>query len=110
MDFKLARDQKDDTGKVFRVRAHYVYWWIGKERSTPHDWERIVFSDLDNIFRNVNNRWGYPSVMVVVDPERENGDEEARERAFDWIRAHAPTFQKSLAKPPAAAAATASAP
>lgn len=101
MDYTMYRDQKNEGGELVRIHSHYVYWWIGKDRSTPHDWKRIVFTDLDNLLRNVNNRWGYPSVMVQVDPEQEDGEEVARERAYDWIREHAPHFQKSLADPPA---------
>ena len=55
------------------------------------------------MFRNVNNRWGYPSVMAYVDlegadtPEKvAEAEEVARERVFDFIRNYAPMFQKSL--------------
>lgn len=99
MDFRIERNEEDEAGNVVRVVAHYVYWWIGQDRSTPHDWKRILYTDLDNLFRNVNNRWGYPSVMVQVDPNRENGDQEARLRAYHWIAEFAPTFQKSLLGP-----------
>lgn len=104
MDFTIERDHQDEDGKPVHVTSHYVYWWIGKERSTPSDWKRIVFSDLDNLLRNINNRWGYPSVMVAVDPaieDREEAHRQATERAYDFIRNYAPVFQKSLAEPPA---------
>ena len=54
------------------------------------------------MFRNVNDRWGYPSVQVMVDPvySREEGREEARERALEFIRDYAPGFQKSLGATP----------
>ena len=50
------------------------------------------------MFRNLNDRWGYPSIMVPVDPRlgSEEGVAEARKRAFDFISEFAPQFQKSL--------------
>ncbi|NIP94892.1 MAG: exosortase-associated EpsI family protein, partial [Akkermansiaceae bacterium] len=110
MDFTIVTDQKSETGALVTVEAHYVYWWIGKDRSTPRDWDRIIYSDLDNLLRNVNNRWGYPSVMVYVDPskEREQAHKEAQERAYDFIRNYAPVFQKSLSDPPASSGSPAS--
>lgn len=101
MDFTMFRNERGKDGKTpVRRRAHYVYWWIGKERSTPHDWERILRSDLDNLLHNINNRWGYPSVLVYVDRDEPGGDQAASERAYDWIRDYAPLFQKSLMDEP----------
>ena len=103
MDFTLRRKVNEEDGSVRNVRAHYVYWWIGASRSTSSDFERILFTVLDNIFRNVNNRWGYPSVLVYADLEGKktpgeitDADEEARKRAFSFIQQYAPMFQKSL--------------
>lgn len=99
MDFTIERTEQTRSGERYQVLAHYVYWWIGKDRSTPHDWQRILYSDWDNLTRNINNRWGYPSVMVQVDPSMkpEEGHHEARQRAYRWIQKYAPMFQKSLA-------------
>ena len=97
MDFGLVINERQEDDTVVPRRAHYVYWWIGKDRSTPSDFKRILFTALDNIFRNVNNRWGYPSVMVWVDEDLGGeGDRVARSRAYKFIRDHAPVFQKSL--------------
>lgn len=97
MDYHLRKQEHQPDGSLKPVRAHYVYWWIGKSTSTPSDFERILITVVDNMFRNINNRWGYPSVMVNVNLELgEAAEEEARERAFDFIREYAPLFQKSL--------------
>ena len=50
------------------------------------------------MFRNINDRWGYPSVMVLADLRlpADEGMEEAAQRAFDFIEEYAPKFQKSL--------------
>ena len=93
---------RDEQGRKIPVRAHYFYWWVSRDGSTPHSKRRIALSALNNMFRNVNDRWGYPSVQVMVDPvySREEGREEARERALEFIREYAPGFQKSLGATP----------
>ena len=103
MDFTLVRKANAEDGTMRNVRAHYVYWWIGAKRSTPSDFERILYTVLDNMFRNVNNRWGYPSVLVHADLEGRStpaeiavADAEARKRAYSFIQQIAPVFQKSL--------------
>ena len=97
MDFYLRKKVHQEDGTLKPVRAHYIYWWVGKSTSTPLDFERILITVMDNMFRNINNRWGYPSVMVNVDLESgESAEEEARKKAFDFIRDYGPMFQKSL--------------
>jgi hypothetical protein len=100
-DLYLERQEEDETGGVKRVRAHYVYWWVGKDLSTAYTWKRVVLTSMDNIFRNVNHRWAYPSVMTVVHKRPSETNLEADTRAVDRIRAFigaaVPKFQKSLA-------------
>ncbi|MEM6910834.1 MAG: exosortase-associated EpsI family protein [Verrucomicrobiota bacterium] len=78
------------------LRAHYVYWWVGHDLSTARTRDRKIISALDNVFRNVNHRWGYPSVMVYFEEGSSNEREQALKRALDFIQSHAPVFQKSL--------------
>lgn len=89
---------KDQNGKKIRVRALYTYWWVAKEDSTPHSNERIMRTALNNMFRNVNDRWGYPSLFVPFDRRLpfDEGKEEARARTVEFIQEFAPKFQKSL--------------
>lgn len=88
----------DEKGEKISQRAHYVYWLVGRDESTPYYWEMKLRGVLNNMFKNVNDRWGYPSVMVWVD-ENKPGDEgeiEARTRIVDFIKEVAPQYQKSL--------------
>ena len=97
MDLHLSMLMTPEEGEPYRQRAHYVFWWVGLNDSTPHSWERLLISALNNIFKNKNDRWGYPSVMVYVDEsEGEEATENARNRAFQFIARYAPEFQKSL--------------
>ena len=102
-DFALTRKVNEEDGSIRNVRAHYLYWWIGAKRSTPSDFERILFTVLDNMFRNINNRWGYPSVMVyaqledgMTPDEIKDADQDALKRAIGFVEQYAPMFQKSL--------------
>ena len=96
MDLHLTRQIEAEDGRTHKIRAHYVYWWVGRDVSTPHSWQRLLLSAANNIFKNVNDRWAYPSVMVTVIGDGPEADAAARERAFEFIRKVAPTFQKSL--------------
>lgn len=97
MDLHLARKVTDEDGSEWTLYSNYIYWWVGKDTSTPHSWKRILTTSLNNMFRNVNDRWAYPSVMVYTAKDGgADGRTSARDRAFDYIRAYAPTFQKSL--------------
>ncbi|NNM30691.1 MAG: exosortase-associated EpsI family protein [Akkermansiaceae bacterium] len=98
LDLFMVRSDQQPDGELKKSRGHYVYWWIGKKRSTPWVFWRSLYSFTDNAFRNRNSRWGYPSVQVLVDPAREPaaGEKDAQERAYRFIREYAPMFQKSL--------------
>ena len=96
MDLQLSRTVKSQNGDDLVVRANYIYWWVGKEVSTPHSYMRILLSAFNNIFKNTNDRWAYPSVMVRTISEDKEKQTASRNRALDYIRQYAPTFQKSL--------------
>ena len=102
MDFYLERVKigADNTtvigedGKPEKVKAHYVYWWIGPKASTPSDMERVWLELANSIRKGRKERWAYPSVQVIVDERY--GREEAQKRAYEFIQRAAPSFQKSL--------------
>lgn len=102
MDFHIERvltgednrALRDENGKAKKVKAHYVYWWIGPDVSTPSDEKRVLYELWNSIRKGRRERWAYPSVQVAVDERY--GKEEAQERAYDFIRQFAPRFQKSL--------------
>jgi len=105
MDFHLTRFRRNEDrsimlnkdGEKIRQRAHYVYWWIGPDHSTPDDKERVWRSTLNSIIKGRNERWAYPSVMTWVEEWRgEEGVQDAKNRAYEFIKQYAPGFQKSL--------------
>ena len=90
------------------LRAHYVYWFVGDDISTPSNLERQLISLKDSVLRNVNHRWAYPSVMARVTDnltpqmsgERKRDDEETVKMILSLIRSLAPRIQKDLMNAP----------
>ncbi len=86
------------------IKAHYIYWFVGKDVTTTSDAKRQWLSFSDSIFRNVNHRWAYPSVMAFVtqdmnpreSQQRQRTDEETISMLTNFIRTFAPKFQKNL--------------
>jgi hypothetical protein len=102
-DLSLERiDQRDEKRRL--LRAHYIYWFVGKDVTTTSDAKRQWLSFSDSVFRQVNHRWAYPSVMAFVtqgmDPrqsgQRERNDTQTVGMLLDLVRTLAPKFQKNL--------------
>jgi len=93
---------KNGTQKM--LRAHYVYWFVGTDVTTPSNAERVWLTSWDNIARNVNHRWAYPSVTAWVtenfDPkesgQRRRNSEETMQLITGLIRDLAPRFQREF--------------
>jgi hypothetical protein len=91
-------------GSKLPLRAHYVYWFVGDDLSTPSNLERQLLSMRDSVLRNVNHRWAYPSIMARVTDnltpqmsgERRRDDAETVKMILSLIRSLAPRFQKNL--------------
>ena len=84
--------QPDATDKI--VRAHYIYWWVGSQVSTPDTAKRALISLRENILHNRNTRWGYPSIMGFVDEERGETREQTQKRLYEFIESYGATFLK----------------
>ncbi|MBN8419138.1 MAG: exosortase-associated EpsI family protein [Verrucomicrobia bacterium] len=105
-DLAIQReDLRPDRSKRL-LRAHYIYWFVGSDISTPSNLERQLLSFRDSVLRNVNHRWAYPSVMAFVTDnltpqqsgERPRDDAETVQMILSLIHSLAPKFQKGLMK------------
>lgn len=91
-------------GGTRAMRAHYLYWFIGTDVTTPSHFERIWLTTWDSVTRNVNHRWAYASVLALVTesftPEeigqRVRDSEQTLAMVSDLVRDLAPKFQKDL--------------
>jgi exosortase len=106
-DLFLERLWVNKEGLKRPLRAHYVYWFVGTDVTTPHNWTRVWLSSWDSVARNVNHRWAYPAVSAWVtdnfDPiesgQRQRSSEETLAMITDLIRSLAPRFQKQFMDP-----------
>ena len=89
------------------IRGHYIYWYVGTDVSTPDHKRRIWITLRDSIFRNLNHRWAYPSVMALVTEgftpdeigQRTRNDEQTVAMLVQFIHDLAPQFQKEFMPP-----------
>jgi hypothetical protein len=96
---------KDGTTRP--LRAHYVYWFVGTDVTTPSHFERIWLTTWDSVTRNLNHRWAYPSVMALVTDnfsteelgQRQRDSTQTLELITQLIQALVPKFQKNFAPP-----------
>jgi exosortase len=103
-DLLVEREIRPKNGERKMLRAHYFYWFIGTDVSTPSNAMRIWLSTWDNMARNVNHRWAYASVTVWVtenlSPEesgqRRRDDAQSMRLAEDLIQQTTPHFQKAF--------------
>jgi hypothetical protein len=68
-------------GRDGRMRAEFVYWFVGKDRTTPYHWQRILWTTEDRVFHNRNHRWAYFLINTPVDPKLAAQDPSAGETA-----------------------------
>lgn len=109
-DLTIEKTGHRADGSETRIRAHYVYWFIGTDITTPSHFERILRTTWDSIVRNVNHRWAYASVMTLVtenlDPkethERHRTDEQTKRLMSFLVQQLVPRFQKEFMPHPIA--------
>ena len=97
------------SGEQRLLRAHYLYWFVGADVTTPSHTVRIWLTLWDNLVRQVNHRWAYPSMMALVTEgfassesgERVRTSEETVSVLVGLIQQLAPKFQKVFMEGPA---------
>lgn len=103
-DLLVEREIRHQNGQRTMLRAHYFYWFIGTDVTTPSNATRIWLSTWDNMARNINHRWAYASVTVWVTDElnpeesgqRRRNDAQSVGLAEELIRLTTPFFQKGF--------------
>lgn len=106
-DLLIEKPVQLKDGRRKTLRAHYVYWFVGTDVTTPSHFTRNWLSTWDSVFRNVNHRWAYPSVMAWVTDNFDPGELGQRQRDSaqtlamieELIRNLVPTFQKDFITP-----------
>jgi hypothetical protein len=102
-DLTIERRSESLTEKE-PLRAHYIYWFVGTDKTTPSHVERTLLSTWDSIVRGVNHRWAYVSFIAAVTAghnsahtkERCRTEAETQNLLTYVIQNSAPLFQKSF--------------
>jgi len=66
MRMNTSRPVSVSGGRTIQVRALFAYWFVGKEKTTPHHWQRILWTSLDRVLHSTNHRWAYIMVHAPV--------------------------------------------
>jgi hypothetical protein len=57
----------------------FLYWFVGRDTTTPHHLVRILKTNLDMLLHNTNHRWAYvivsAPVLEGITPEGKNADQ-----------------------------------
>ncbi len=81
MRMNTTRPVRLQDGSTVPYRSVFAYWFIGKDRTTPHHWERILWTTRDRVLHNTNHRWAYiliHSPVVLTSPQDDVREAETR--------------------------------
>jgi len=53
-------------GSKTEIENVFYYWFVGKNVTTPYHLKRILLTNLDMVFHNINHRWAYVVVSAPV--------------------------------------------
>ena len=103
-DLYIAKPITLQDGTKRNLSAHYLYWFVGSDVTTASHSERLWLTLWDNVARNINHRWAYPSMMAIVTDNFKPGEisqpirsnEATIQLLVRLIQQTAPKFQKSL--------------
>lgn len=66
MKLVIARPVEVQPGVRKELTSLFLYWFIGKDITTPHHWYRILHTDWDRVVHGVSHRWAYVIVSAPV--------------------------------------------
>jgi hypothetical protein len=53
-------------GEHKQLNSIFLYWFVGKDMTTPFHWMRLVHANWDRVVHNINHRWAYIVVSAPV--------------------------------------------
>ncbi len=97
MKLDLTRPITLNDGTTANLRSVFLYWFVGKDTTTPYHWQRILETSYDRVMRNVNHRWAYVVVSTPITGDfspRGRDEEQTVSVLKEFIREAAPKFMK----------------
>ena len=66
MKLVISRPVEVQPGVRKELTSLFLYWFVGKDITTPHHWYRILHTDWDRVVHGVSHRWAYVIVSAPV--------------------------------------------
>jgi len=66
MKLVISRPVEVQPGVRKELTSLFLYWFIGKDITTPHHWYRIFHTDWDRVVHGVSHRWAYVIISAPV--------------------------------------------
>ncbi len=66
MKLVISRPVEIQPGVRKELTSLFLYWFIGKDITTPYHWYRIFHTDWDRVVHGVSHRWAYVIVSAPV--------------------------------------------
>lgn len=98
MKLTLNRKVEVAPGEQRTLKSYFLYWFVGKDTSTPHHWVRLAKTNWDMVVRKLQHRWAYVIVSAPVLEGLRPGaqsDQQTLDMLRDFIRQAVPEFQLS---------------
>jgi len=98
MKLTLARQIEIAPGEHRTMESYFLYWFVGKDTTTPYHWARLLKTNWDMITKNRQHRWAYviasASVLDGIKPGGRTA-EQTLDMLKDFLRQAVPKFQLS---------------
>lgn len=62
----ISRPVEIRPGVHKELTSIFLYWFVGKDMTTPYHWVRLGHANWDKVVHNVNHRWAYVIVSAPV--------------------------------------------
>lgn len=63
---RISRPITLPNGEETELESYFLYWFVGKDTTTPHHLVRIARTNLDMLLHNTNHRWAYVIVSAPI--------------------------------------------
>ncbi len=98
MKLTLVRQIEVAPGQRRTMKSYFLYWFVGKNTSTPYHWARLAKTNWDMVVKKLQHRWAYVIVSAPVLEGFKLGaktDSQTLEMLKDFVRQSVPKFQLS---------------
>ena len=68
-----------------RIVGYFIYWFVGKDKTTDDHFERIFLTSWDRIVHRVNHRWAYVIVDSILPPGSKVSDSDRQKVLADLV-------------------------